>query len=254
MLPSPVHARARPLALPFAQPLAAALLAALCPEAGAGEALAPIFEGRSYFFSGVDIASDSSYGWGGMAWAPFGPMDREGFRLRGQMGGGNYDYRTQAVPGGWNTGEKREGEVLAGWQFLRDGHALALYAGVNVVDNRLQYADPGNRDQGTQFGAKFVAEWFYRIDARRTLTAALSGSTADGTVNARASACWRAFDWLDLGVEAAATTDWLDESARVGGFLALPLERYEVRAASGWRWSSDSDDGAYGTLSIFMPF
>ncbi|WP_246669050.1 cellulose biosynthesis protein BcsS [Ancylobacter sp. TS-1] len=250
MLLSPVRIDARPLA----RPLAAALFAALCPEAAGGELMPASLKDRLYFFSGVDIARDTAYGWAGMAWAPFDRMDREGVRLRGQAGGGHYDYRTQAVPGGWNTGEKQEGEVLAGWQFLRGAHALALYGGVNVVDNRLQYPDPGNPDQGTQFGAKFVVEWFYRIDERRTLSAALAGSTADGTMNARASAGWRAFDWLDLGVEAGATTDWLDESARVGGFLLVPLARQELRVAGGWRWSSDSDDGAYGALSVFMPF
>ncbi|MCJ8142986.1 hypothetical protein MKI84_08655 [Ancylobacter sp. A5.8] len=39
-----------------------------------------------YFYSGVDVARDTSYGWAGAAWAPFGPMDREGFRLRAQAG------------------------------------------------------------------------------------------------------------------------------------------------------------------------
>lgn len=209
---------------------------------------------RLYFYTGLDIARDNGYGWGGMAWAPFAPMDQEGLRLRTQTGGGRYQYRTQAVPGGWNTGNKTDGEVLLGWQFLRGAHALALYGGVNVVDNRLDDPDPGNRDQGTQFGAKIVAEWFYRLDERWTLTAAISASTADGTVNGRATAGWQAVRWLNVGMETGVTTDWLDESARLGLFIACPLEGWELRAATGWRWSSDSDDSPYGTLSLYMPF
>lgn len=247
MLSSPVPTRARLLA-------ATSFLACLGSGAGAEERPEASLKDRLYFYSGIDIARDNGYGWGGMAWAPFAPMDAEGLRVRTQTGGGRYEYHTQAVPGGSNIGNKLDGEILLGWQFLRGRHALALYGGVNVVDNRLDKPDPGNPDQGTQVGAKFVAEWFYRLDARWTLTAAIGASTADGTVSGRATAGWSAFDWLDVGVETGATTDWLDESARIGLFLACPFAGRELRAAAGWRWSSDSDDSLYGTLSIFMPF
>jgi len=245
MIPSPVHGRACLLAV---------LVACLGP-AEAEEASPNPLKDRLYFYSGIDVARDNAYGWGGMAWAPFAPMDQEGLRVRTQTGGGRYEYRTQAVPGGWNIGNKMEGELLVGWQFICGKHALAIYGGVNVVDNRLDRPDPGNRDQGTQFGAKAVAEWFYRLDERWVLTAALGGSTADGTFTGRATAGWRAFDWLDIGAEIGATTDWLDESARIGLFIAAPLANgRELRLAGGWRWSSDSDDSPYGTLSIFLPF
>lgn len=247
MFPSPARSCAPILA-------ATAVVACLAPGAAAEENTEASLRRRLYFYTGVDIARDNGYGWGGMAWAPFAAMDREGLRVRTQTGGGRYRYRTRAVPGGWNTGNKMDGEVLLGWQFLRGAHALALYGGVNVVDNRLDQPDPGNRDQGTQFGARFVAEWFYRLDEHWTLTAALSASTADGTYGGRATAGWRAVDWLDVGVETGATTDWLDESARVGLFIACPLDGRELRAAAGWRWSSDSDDSPYGTVSLFMPF
>lgn len=242
-------------------PLLAATAVAACPVPGAAaeEGAEASLRRRLYFYTGVDIARDSGYGWGGMAWAPFADMDREGLRLRTQAGGGRYDYRTQAVAGGWNSVDKTDGEVLLGWQFLRGAHALAVYAGVNIVDNRLDTPDPGNRDAGTHWGGKAVVEWFYRLDERWTLTASLSGSTADGSVSGRATAAWRAFPWLDLGVEAGATSDWPDESARLGLFLACPLRsgewlNWELRAAAGWNWSGDSDDSPYGTLSLFIPF
>lgn len=247
MISSPVHG--------CACLLAAAAFPACLGLAEAEEAPSNPLKDRLYFYSGIDVARDNAYGWGGMAWAPFAPMDEEGLRVRTQTGGGRYEYRTQAVPGGWNIGNKMEGELLVGWQFIRGRHALAIYGGVNVVDNRLDRPDPGNRDQGTQFGAKAVAEWFYRLDERWVLTAALGGSTADGTITGRATAGWRAFDWLDIGTEIGATTDWLDESARIGLFIATPLaDGRELRVAGGWRWSSDSDDSPYGTLSIFLPF
>lgn len=231
----------------------------LCPDmlAAAGEddpSMLSGLRGHVYVYTGLDVARDNLYGWGGAAWAPFGAMDREGLRLRAQLGGGQYRYRTEDVPGGWNTVTKQEGELLLGWQWLRGPHALALYVGANVIDNVLAQPDPANPDQGVAFGAKAVAEWFYRYDENWTLTAALSGSTADGTGHARATIARRMNDWYELGLEAGASTDWLSEDARGGLFIATPLPGWQLRASGGWRWSSDSDDGPYGTLSLYVPY
>ena len=213
-----------------------------------------IFLNRLYFFSGVDVARDNAYGWAGAAWAPFEPMEREGFRLRIQGGGGQYRYNTADVPGGVNTVTKTEGELLAGWQFLRGRHALALYGGVNVTQNLLDLPDPYNREQGVAIGAKAVAEWFFRYDESWTFTASVGGSTADETAFVRATAGRRMHEWFDLGVEGGASTDWLSQDARAGLFIATPLPGRQWRASGGWRWSSDSDDSAYGTLSLYAPF
>lgn len=209
---------------------------------------------RYYFYSGVDAARDTSYGWAGAAWAPFAPMDRAGLRLRAQGGGGRYRYETSAVPGGWNWGTKIEGEVLAGWQFLAGPQALALYGGVNLVDNRLDYPDPTNPDQGTQFGAKAVAEYYARIGDEWIATASASFSTANLSSTARATFARALPGGWELGIEAAGSNDRLDSDARGGLFLGMPLFGRALRLAGGWRWSSDSDDGVYGTLSFFMPY
>ncbi|HEY9212100.1 MAG TPA: cellulose biosynthesis protein BcsS [Ancylobacter sp.] len=183
-----------------------------------------------------------------------GPLHREGFRLRAQAGLGRYRYETSNAPGGWNTGNKLDGEILIGWQFLRGAHALAIYGGVNVTRNTLEQPDPSNRDQGTQAGAKIVVEWFYRLDDDWTLTAAAGASTADGTASLRATAGRRMHEWFDLGTEASTSTNWLSKDARFGLFIASPLPGRQLRAAGGWRWSDDSRSGPYGTLSLYAPF
>ncbi|WAC26004.1 cellulose biosynthesis protein BcsS [Ancylobacter sp. SL191] len=225
----------------------------LAPLAAA-EPLTDSFKRRLYFYAGSDMARDTSYGWAGVAWAPFARMDEEGLRLRFQGGGGRYRYETADVAGGWNGVSKTEAEGLIGWQTLRGPHALALYAGVAMIDNQLDMPDPANQDQGTRYGAKLVAEWFYRWDERRTLSAAISATTADSAATARFAAGWRMLDWLELGVETAATSDWPDRDVRLGGFLVVPVKGQELRAAGGWRWSSDETDGAYLTLSVYMPY
>jgi len=256
MIGSPGLARAcLPARLRRLRTLALSSIAAcLGMPAEADEARRDPLRDRLYFFTGMDVARDNAYGWAGTAWAPFTRMDEEGPRLRTKTGGGRYLYRTSAVPGGWNGANKLEGELLAGWQWLRGPHALAVYVGANVVDNALDRADPANRDQGTQFGAKFVAEWFHRYDEDWTFTAALGASTADETATIRATAARRVHPWFELGLEASASTDWLSRDARGGLFVATPLPGWQLRAAGGWRWSSDSDDGAYGTLSLYAPY
>ena len=229
------------------------LALAMVPSAQA-EPLSESLKRRLYFFAGSDVAYDTSYGWAGAAWAPTARMDEEGLRLRFQAGGGRYRYATANVPGGWNGVSKSEAEGLIGWQSLKGPHALALYAGVAMIDNQLDLPDAANEDQGTRFGVKLVAEWFYRVDERRTLSASVSATTADSTASARFAAAWRALDWLELGVETAATADWPDRDARLGGFVMMPLNGQELRAAGGWRWSADSSDGPYLTLSVYMPY
>lgn len=212
------------------------------------------FAGRSYFYSGVDVARDTSYGWAGAAWSPFGLMDEPGFRLRAQGGGGRYSYRTNDVPGGWNSASKAEGEVLAGWQFLAGGHALAVYAGVNLRQDSLDRPDPSNRDEGTHVGIKGVVEWFYRPAPDWVASAAAGASTADETASLRASLGRKVTEHIELGTEAMAYTDWFSNTAGAGLYLANPLPGRQWRLAGGWRWSSDSPDGAYGTLSFYAPF
>jgi len=233
---------------------ATSLAVCLGSPALAEEARRDRFKDRLYFYSGVDVARDSSYGWAGAAWAPLDTMHREGLRLRAQGGLGRYRYETSNVPDGWNTGNKLDGEMLVGWQFLRGAHALAIYAGVNVTSNTLEQPDPSNRDQGTQLGAKIVAEWFYRLDEDWTLTAAAGASTADGTASLRATAGRRMHEWFDLGTEASTSTNWLSKDARFGLFIATPLPGRQLRAAGGWRWSDDSREGPYGSLSLYAPF
>lgn len=230
------------------------LAACLGSTALADEVRRDRFKDRLYFYSGADIARDSSYGWAGAAWAPMDTMDREGLRLRAQAGLGRYRYETSDVPGGWNTGNKLDGEILIGWQFLRGAHALAIYGGVNVTRNTLEQPDPSNRDQGTQAGARIVVEWFYRLDDDWTLTAAAGASTADDTASLRATAGRRMHEWFDLGTEASTSTNWLSQDARFGLYIASPLPGRQLRAAGGWRWSDDSRSGPYGSLSLYAPF
>lgn len=224
------------------------------PNAFADEKRRDVLKDRLYFYSGIDVARDSYYGWAGTAWAPFSSMDREGFRIRLQGGGGGYRYETSAVAGGWNTGIKIEGEILAGWQFLNGPHALAMYVGANITENRLDQPDPSNRDQGTQAGLKATVEWFYQPDDNWTFTAAANASTADDTASARLTAARRITKHFELGTETAASTDWLEQTAGGGLFIATPLPGPQWRLAGGWRWSSDSRDGPYSTLSFYKPF
>ncbi|HSI39820.1 MAG TPA: cellulose biosynthesis protein BcsS [Xanthobacteraceae bacterium] len=239
----------------------ACLVAALAHaglDAGAPEDTLDALTNRLYFYSGLDVARDSAYAWAGTAWAPFAPMDRDGFRLRVQGGGGRYRYRTDFVAGGWNMASTVDGELLAGWQFLSGGAALALYGGINVTSDLLDHPDPSNPDQGTHFGGKAVAELFLKPAAGWVATAAASFSTANLTTTLRGTLA-RQFGpvepgQMELGVETSFYSDRLSQEARLGLFVAAPLLGRTFRLAGGLLWSDDSDSGLYGTLSLYVPF
>ncbi|MFK8250925.1 cellulose biosynthesis protein BcsS [Ancylobacter terrae] len=211
-------------------------------------------EGRLYFYSGIDVGRDSAYGWAGTAWSPFGAMDKEGFRLRVQGGGGRYRYRTGFVPGGWNTGTGTDGEVLGGWQFQSGTTAFTLYGGINVASDILDHPDPSNPAQGTQAGGKIVGEWFMRPAEGWVLTASASYATVFETATARATVARRLFAEVDAGAEAAYYRDSQSQEAKFGLFVATPIAGRTFTLSSGWRWSDDSDPGLYGMLTLFAPF
>ncbi|MCK0198807.1 cellulose biosynthesis protein BcsS [Ancylobacter sp. 6x-1] len=217
-------------------------------------AVARAVEHRLYFYTGTDIATDNSYGWAGAAWAPFAPMDAEGLRLRVQGGIGQYDYRNSALPGGWNTVNKTEGEALVGWQFLSGPHALALYGGAAMIENRLQLADPDNPDQGTAYGAKLLAEWYGRLQPDLIATAAAGFTSADRTATVRLTAAKVLENGWEVGAEGKASTDRLSTEAGAGAFVNLPAFGNMLRIAGGWRWNTDAADGPYGTLSLYRAY
>lgn len=117
----------------------------------------------AYFVSGLSGGPESLFGFSGVIWTPFNPLNDAGPIIRAWSKGSKFSYRTD-LPARPNqridvSGVGLEGEV--GWQWQLFGARLALMAGGVWRDHKLSPADPGSSLTGSRFGwsTSFDADW-----------------------------------------------------------------------------------------------
>jgi len=209
---------------------------------------------RLYFFAGVDIARDTTFGWSGIVVAPFKRLDEDGTRIRIFGGFGRYRYDTGAVPGGINTGQITSGELLIGRRIAFDALTLVAYAGAHVEHHALQAPDPANPVAGTSAGLKTLFEIHWRALQNFVATASMSASTVYRSYTARATLARELQPYFQLGAEAAAFGDARYSEVRAGVLMRAMLAPAEFTLAAGLLKNSDKGSGAYTTLSLYAPF
>ena len=209
---------------------------------------------RLFFFAGVDIARDTTFGWSGIVVAPLNRLDEDGTRIRIFGGYGRYRYNTGAVPGGINTGQITSGELLIGRRIAFDAVTLVAYAGAHVEHHALQAPDPSNPVAGTSAGLKALLEIHWRALQNFVATVSLSASTVNRSYTARASLVREFQPRLQLGIETATSGDARYSELRAGVLLRTKLAPAELTLAAGMLSNSDKGSGAYTTLSLYAPF
>ena len=117
----------------------------------------------AYLTSGISGGPRSLYGYSGVIWTPFNPLNDDGAILRGWSKGALFSYRTDlpAMPHQRIDVSGVGLEAEAGWQWHLFGARLALLAGGVWRDHQLSPADPGSSLAGSKFGwsASFDADW-----------------------------------------------------------------------------------------------
>ncbi len=209
---------------------------------------------RLFFFAGVDIARDTTFGWSGIVVAPFARLDEDGTRIRIFGGHGRYRYDAGAVPGGVNTGQITSGELLIGRRIAFDAVTLVAYAGAHVESHALQAPDPANPVAGTSAGLKVLFEIHWRALQNFAAAASLSASTVNRSYTARAALVHEFQPAFQLGVETAAFGDARYAELRAGVLMRTRLTAAELTLAAGMLSNSDKGSGAYTTLSLYAPF
>jgi hypothetical protein len=209
---------------------------------------------RLFFFAGVDIARDTTFGWSGIVLAPLKRLDEDGTRIRIFGGYGRYRYDASAVPGGINTGHITSGELLVGRRIAFDTVTLVAYAGAHVEHHALQAPDPANPVAGTSAGLKTLLEIHWRALQNFVVTSSLSASTVNRSYTARASLVHEFQPAFQLGVEAAAFGDARYAEQRAGVLIRTKFTSAELTLAAGMLSNSDKGKGVYTTLSLYAPF
>jgi hypothetical protein len=229
---------------------------ALAGDASIRADFSPIdpLKNRIFFFSGLDVARDSAFGWAGLAAAPFGSLHDDGFRLRILGGAGRYRYRTTAAFSGLNDVSVAGGELLAGFRRSFANGAITAYAGPHVEEQRLAEPDAGNAAAGTAFGIKTAIETYARLDSVWLVNASASASTVHRAYHARAALTRELAPVFAIGIEGAVYGDVRYVEPRAGILASATFGRSVLALAGGVLSNSDKGGGIYATLSLYAPY
>ena len=209
---------------------------------------------RIFFFSGLDVARDSAFGWAGVAAAPFGGLEEDGLRVRISGGAGRYRYRTPATSSGLNEASVAAGELLAGFQRSSANSAITVYVGPHVEEQRLAEPDAGNAAAGTAFGLKAAIEAYARLDPVWLVNAAASASTVHRAYQVRAALLREFPPVFAVGIEGAVYGDVRYVEPRAGIYASATYGRSVLTLAGGALSNSDKGRGIYATLSLYAPY
>ena len=208
---------------------------------------------RIFFFSGLDVARDSAFGWAGVAAAPFAGLEEDGLRVRISGGAGRYRYRTPATSSGLNEASVAAGELLAGFHRSFANGAITVYVGPHVEEQRLADPDAGNAAAGTAFGLKAAIEAYARLDPVWLVNASASASTVHRAYHVRA-ALLRELAPFAIGIEGAVYGDVRYVEPRAGIYASTTYGRSVLTLAGGALSNSDKGRGIYATLSLYAPY
>jgi len=218
-------------------------------------------------YSGLDVSKNSWESYSGIIFALNRDLSRDGFMLRLQGSYGQYDYEN----GTHHDVDLWQGDVMIGYQKVRDRVEVALYAGVDVLDHDVSPVDPSNSVSGSETGFKVAGYVESRTtDVNLPYYFLLDGaySTAFDTYYAlgrlglnRSGTIFGVEGWL-LGDE-----DW--DAQRLGGFVQWernlrPDLLAQLTLSAGYQFA-DADpgcggrcaadwEGAYATVNFSLFF
>ena len=201
------------------------------------------------FFTGTDLWRQGSFSFAGGLWSPTG-LDREGFTFKLLLGGGSYQYRSDAL--GEVTGLQGTGFAMAGYRFVRDKLFVTVFAGLDVQHHVFSPDDPNNDLWGTHLGIRGAIELWYEPTPLTMVAADASFTSVGASYSARFALGWRVLDAFYIGPEMGGFANGDDyRQFRAGihltGFRSGAIE---WSLAGGWLTDSSDREGFYGRLGL----
>jgi hypothetical protein len=257
--------------------LAAAALIAL-PVAAAADGMdrrSPVMEtyyGPTYshsIFTGGEVARDSWEGYLGAIWALNRDMSRDGIMFRTMGSYGQYDYLGTAPTVGRVDGDVWQGDIMVGYQWVRQHFDLALYAGVDFINHDLSQPDVNNPVRGGETGFKVAIDLESHRHTGLPYYYALEGaySTAFDTYFLLGRLGINSNRHI-VGVEGWLLGDETGDAQRLGAFLTFdrqlrPDLLAEFTFSGGYQFVDDDgrlcgsffgSEGAYATMNVSFFF
>lgn len=271
----------------FASELIAAMLSLIFSSQAYGQTISqpadetPSDYGWREAWTGVDAAHDQWLLYSGLTVAPLSrDIYSDGWRVRVGGGYGQYSYDGLTPRPACGDATKNDActendrkaqrykvnhtyaEVLIGY-YLRLGALTAkAFAGASMSNERHVIEDPANRDDGTEYGAKGVLEFWLNMSDDTWTSLDLSYATARNESSSRWRTGWRIQPHVSIGPELrydrnveTGDGDW---NGRAGAFVRYDWTGGEVSLAGGVssrvdRWDA-VDVSPYGTLNVLFQF
>jgi hypothetical protein len=247
---------------------------ALAPNAMAGDyrsdryapIVAPDVVYSYAIVGGMDAVKHAYEGYLGAIVALNQDLDKDGVLFRVLGARGFYEYDS----GPFNfDGDYWQGDIMVGYQFIRDGISFATFVGVDFQKHDISPFDPLNSMQGSETGFKVAVD----IETERHIPSpvyfALRGaySTAFDTYYALGRVGMN-FGRFAIGPEAMLLGDDSGDAQRIGifgltdislggptvGTLSLSVGYQFVDNAGDYWGRNFGEEGVYGTLSFSMAF
>jgi hypothetical protein len=182
----------------------------------------------------------------GASWAPFAAVQKDGIRVRGVLGYGDY-----------GSGMVSFGDLLVGYHKQLGPVTLKVFGGITVTDHRPD--DPMTEVGGTGVGGKAMLEAWWTITDHAWASADLSWGSLHMDYGSRVRLGWRLWPELSAGLEGGSTGTLEHDVTRVGGFVRYEWTGGEVSISGGLAFAGlghgeDGPPGAFGTVSVLTRF
>lgn len=209
---------------------------------------------RFLFFSGTDVSTVSGFAWSGAEAALRPSRDVSGPIFRVMGGAGRYDYAKDGAPDGKVIGDVMTGEVLAGWRQIGTALCVSVLGGFAIEDHNLDVDDPDNEVQGTESGAKVMAELFWRPSDRTYIDASATYAAPFDFWRVRLAGGYEVWRGISIGPEFEAFGNRGSEQVRAGlGVSDIKWRAWRMKGSAGALYDWD-DWGMYGRLGVEKVF
>jgi hypothetical protein len=219
---------------------------------------------------GGEVAPNSWEGYLGTVWAANRDLSKDGILFRTMGSYGQYDYNAPLGLGTRVDGTQWQGDVMVGYQWVRQQFDLALYAGIDHINHDLSPFDPNNPARGSETGFKVGIDLESHRHIGLPYYYALEGtySTAFDTYFLLGRLGMNRGGHI-FGVEGWLLGDESGDAQRLGAFLSFDRQLRsdllaEFTVSAGYQFTDDElnllcgsffgSEGGYATLNVSFFF
>lgn len=225
--------------------------------AGALFSASPVHAGSTSIYAGVDKNPSAATAYAGAVIAFNGDLSKDGYLVRINASGTNYDYDTSAFPQGVSGSAKRL-EVGIGHQWIEQHSRVSFYIGGDHQVHDLSPDDTANLSRGTENGLAVQLE-ASNDNSPYDLALIASYSNSNDTYFTRVRGGYP-MGGNTVGLEGALSGSESYAEKRIGGYLSIPYGGHTAinfslgKSDSEGKNSIENSEGLYLQLGISDQF